>query len=576
MMKKYIISTLCLLAALAAHADGITADSITVYGNLVAMMKQEVRCYVKNKSDKSFEGRWYVLAKNLTTNEVSICGEADINIEAHGYQYLKLRCAFPEGQLLVMLAADKEGQNVIAARRVNISPLAELTMKATLSLEMLATEGPQHTLYGNQLRGKVTVSIGGKPFYGAADNTTADDGIMLWLEEEATHQRIYTHLLAQQLTDYNMSRSFDLTLQLSDGAAYTLHVGCGTPAGLRSFCSLSFVVRSAVLSYWTANRQVHPLEPSADPQTLCIPAEAVAVDLRGMPFTGTAYAIDAAEANPNCLYYLNTIQNLPEGLSKQQNIVSGGKATNIRITADCDYLCPLGFQADFISYLTKPQYDDGSGTFGSQGYSETILLPFDVSHASLYDINDETGQLTAEMLKVLRYYGHDGDSLTLSRIGNFSEMQAYTPYILGVYVGSRLLFIGEHTMVPPTRDAIIRGEQISFVGTTVARQVQHAAYQYDPADRHFVLRSRMRVAPFQAYMEDNASASPSNYDYLFFNDDAWGADHDLPPVPAAISELQHHRQAGGTAIYSLSGQQLRQQGLRPGIYLVGGRKVVVK
>jgi hypothetical protein len=77
-------------------------------------------------------------------------------------------------------------------------------------------------------------------------------------------------------------------------------------------------------------------------------------------------------------------------------------------------------------------------------------------------------------------------------------------------------------------------------------------------------------------MEDNASASPSNYDYLFFNDEAWGADHDLPPGPAAISELQHHRQAGGTAVYSLSGQQLRQQGLRPGIYLVGGRKVVVK
>lgn len=358
---------------------------------------------------------------------------------------------------------------------------------------------------------------------------------------------------------------------------------------------------SGSFAYWTAQGQVMPL-PVGDNRQVVVPAEAVAVDLRGQEAIGSLFTVDTSQANPNCLYYLDQPGDLPEGLDERLNIVRGVEAETIRLTEDYDYYCPLAFHTRFISFLVNPSYNKVQssqctvhsleGTVQhlddellGRGYSETLVLPFYPRHASLYDVNGESGMLHADKLKVLRYYGNEGDSLNIVQLNSISQMHAYEPYILGVYIGSKLLFIGENTRVPVTREAVVCGQDVNFVGTTVARQLSTTSYQYNPDDAHFY-PSTARIAPFRAYMDLYDSIGHASC--LAFSDEVWGAKGN-PSDASAIDDIPvcESRLDSGV-VCDLSGRQLvsgpdacRGKGagnrqLHKGIYIVGGRKVVVK
>lgn len=337
-------------------------------------------------------------------------------------------------------------------------------------------------------------------------------------------------------------------------------------------------------SYWTAQGQEISLPaifiPSQGVMQLTIPSEAVAVDLRIQQPISAAFIVDAKQANPNCLYYLNLLDNTPRGLDKKHNVIKGLEAESIKVIEGYDYYCPQAFYTQFISYLMTPSYDNPDDELRGRGYSETLVLPFYPRYANLYDINGRTDMQHAGMLKVLRYYGNAGDSLNIVELNSISQMHAYEPYILGVYIGSQLLFIGENTKVPETHDAIVCGEDVNFVGTTVARQLSMPTYQYSYDDSHFY-PSTARIAPFRAYMDmkENSSAVGS----LSFSADVWG-EQGNPSDAAAIIELpQREEMPAKQRVFSLSGQRMSDEhtnqqipSLRPGIYIVDGRKVIVK
>lgn len=360
----------------------------------------------------------------------------------------------------------------------------------------------------------------------------------------------------------------------------------GATGGDASMLTLDDSLCFTTCTYWTAEGQVLPL-PVGEDQQLVVPAEAVAVDLRGehSPFT-----VDASQANPNCLYYLDPEASIPEGLDESRNLVRGLEATSIKLTEDNDYYCPLAFHTQFISFLISPSYDNPDDELRGRGYSETLVLPFYPRYANLYDINGENVMLHADMLKVLSYYGNAGDSLNIVQLNSISQMYAYEPYILGVYIGSRLLFIGENTKVPVTREAVVRGQDVNFVGTTVARHLPLPTYQYNTADSHFY-PSTARIAPFRAYMEIGEKLSA---DRLSFSEEVWGTQGN-PNESTAISDLSQQEDTRLAAVsdgfadgWSLTGQRISlhteaspslstlSSSLKKGIYIIGGRKVVVK
>ena len=258
--------------------------------------------------------------------------------------------------------------------------------------------------------------------------------------------------------------------------------------------------------------------------------------------------------------------------------MQGLEATNIKLTEGYDYYCPLAFHTQFISYLMTPSYDDEAAEMCGRGYSNTIVLPFRPTHALLYDINDGTEMLHSDMIQVLRYYGTHADTLTLERC-EIADMQPYAPYILGVYIGSSLLFVGENVDIPMTQEAIVRDKLFNFVGTTVARRLTNRCYVYEPEETCFrQYTNDDSVEAFQAYMD---AVSDATMNTLSISDATWGpkGNPNNATVPTAIKSIKETNNNDAT-VYDLTGRQMKQQPIsRPlskGVYIIGGRKVVIK
>lgn len=586
-MKQLFLSLLGLLLAATLSArpalgtDKLVADSVTTEGNSLAMMTQHLCVSVRNTGAEDCTAHLYVLAEPAGTGQSAVCADTLFTIGGQSVAMLTMPFQLPQGTYQLFVAGDEQGQTVLGQCAITIAPLRPLKLATTLSLDMLTVDEGSNVLYGNRLNGYVSVTNNDAPYFGAA----GAEGVVVWLERVDDGQRLFSIPLASELWwGTQVGQHFEYTLDNAAGNQYALKVGYGSPTGLVAADSLLFAVRSSGRSYWTADGLVHDLI-ATDDGLLHVPAEAVAIDLRGIGQQGSCVTLDVAQANPNCLYYLDTDDALPQGLDAAVNVVRGLVAENIVLSERHDYFCPLAFRAGFVSFVMQPCY--GS----EQGYSETLVLPFSPGMALLYDANGNSEPLHADMLKVLRYYGNQGDSLTVSAISSIDEMQAYTPYILGVYVGATLLFAAEDTQVPSTCKAICLGRDYSLVGTTVARTFSSSVYIYAPYKYGFCFSSGgCSLQPFRACIVDTGTIGsdfetsptvPAN-ELLSFGVEAWGTEG--APVgealmdirrPSADATTEWHKQG----VYTLSGQRLRmteRQSLRPGLYIVGGRKTMVR
>ena len=585
-MKKLLISIFAAFFCINATATNmLSVDSMKISGNHLANLSQRFVANIRNNTESGFEGHIYLLALNKSDGSVTTCLDTLFAVSSFNCRTLEIFPALPEGDFELRLSTDADGQQIIGLSDITIQPLRKLDFKAMLSLDMLAKAEDQYVLYGNRIRGWVRVENHDDSYFGVHGGKAEDDGIVLWLEESDTGERLYTkHIVNRMEENWYMETTFSHDTVFHEGAHYALKVGYGMPYGLEAIDSLCFTAASGTYSYWTFDGQVLPLpvsDASMFPIELVVPAEAVAVDLRGHHDSDTSPRINTSQANPNCLYYLESQDDVPEGLDEKYNIVKGLEATNIKLTEGHDYYCPLAFRTQFVSYLMTPSYDNEDAELRGRGYSKTLVLPFTPTHVMLYDINGNTEVLHSDMIQVLRYYGTHADTLNLSRC-EIAQMHPYAPYILGVYIGSSLLFIGENVAVPMTQEAIVRDKLFNFVGTTVARQLTNRCYVYEPEETCFrQYTDDDSVEAFQAYL-DAVSISDATATTLSISDSAWGpkGNPNNATVPTVIKSIKETSNNAAT-VCDLTGRQIRQAKPveRPsskGVYIIGGRKVVVK
>lgn len=583
-MKKQILFLLCLLLTLTADAAKcggcpLETDSIVLYGNCLAGLAQRVEIGLHNDTDADYEGRLFLSVCNMADGSVKPCTDTLVSVKAHSGSTLLLYPALPEGCHELCLSTDAEGTQCIATTEVTILPLRRLSLEADISLHSLADRDGEPVVYGSRIQGWARVANHDTPYYGVSGGTGDDDGIVLWIEDCDSGRRLFTKHVAKRIEYYGtVETTFVYDAVFRDGARYVLKIGYAMPYGLNPIDSLSFTTRTGANTYWTAQGQVLPL-PMGDDRRLMVPPEAVAVDLRGQQEMDAAYEIDASQANPNCLYYLDLIGNTPNGLDNSHNLIRGSEAGKIRLKEGHDYFCPMAFKARLISYLMTPCYNNPDDEAIGRGYSETIVLPFHPNHVCLYDVNAYCEVLHADMLKVLHFEGHDADTLNVVMLNSLSQMKPYTPYILGVYIGSSLLFTGTDTQVPMTTEAVVRGNGLNFVGTTVGMGIQQNCYFYQPRDYTFRQGgSGDAVAPFRACL---LASDGKSYSHLNLADYAWG-ESGKPGDSTAISEIPPAALPSKANVVSdLSGRQipyrkLAHSKLPKGIYIVGGRKLVLR
>ena len=177
-------------------------------------------------------------------------------------------------------------------------------------------------------------------------------------------------------------------------------------------------------------------------------------------------------------------------------------------------------------------------------------------------------------------------------------MDAYEPYLLYLRPSS-VIFYSEEVMIPSTREAVVGSDSIRFIGRTVSQTVPEMKeksdiyiYQWSCDEKSFLINEYGNVLPpfsgnfylTPRNMPEDLTSAQGAYEeelsVIFLNST------DGPEENTGIETPQLTGQNHALTVFSLSGQRvgtasyhngkLSLSGLHPGLYIIGGKKVMVK
>lgn len=351
-----------------------------------------------------------------------------------------------------------------------------------------------------------------------------------------------------------------------------------------------FTFRYSTNTYWTFDGVRSPLTISND--TLKIPKDAAAVDLRGLYYINTVFKIDVTEANPNCLYYIGFLDYVPKGFTSDANIIRENEANMLSIDSNYDFYCPVDFTAKtaFFTYTPVSESRGPASPVMSQRMSGMITVPFDAQKAWLAGTNEyhEDSPFYNEDFKIANQWGLDEDgTIVFWPLTPDAIVSRHFCYLIYDMKPSPLVFYSEDAYIFSSdygREIVV-GHNRSLIrhASRKTRKAEKYTYSWNCDKNCFVLN------------EEGATIRPFNVTVGVceqFKDTL--VDTGLETLPYTIKEPDEgyvsikstRRTPEDKAIYSISGQRvgtaayqdgkLCTDGLKPGLYIVGGKKVVVK
>ena len=297
------------------------------------------------------------------------------------------------------------------------------------------------------------------------------------------------------------------------------------------------------------------------------------------------------QTNPNLLLYVKSESYAP---SNVQNVIVNGKAKKIVLTdaaSGNDFDCPEAFTATEISYTHKYRMTTGIGE--CRGW-ETIALPFDVklfTHESKETLIPFKVFSSASSGKPFWLY-----QLTSNGWQEAATIEANKPYIISMpnnksyynnyNMNGEVTFSAKNITVPKTEPIKTKFNDRTFVANFKSQQSawdiyalnvnnEYSSYnEYLPEGSTFI-RELRTVHPFEAFMMSTAANAK----------DMFGIFEDLT---TAIKQLSTIGEDGNKhiRIYNLEGQLVKEirnvsekealKGLRHGLYIVNGKKRIIK
>ena len=610
-MKKAFLMLICLMAGWANGVgakvtddeSAIRLDSMQVSGNMLAGMTQQATVNMSNIGSDDYEGYWYLFEQASPTEPKVLLSGTSVKAAAGRTATVRLKFELTEGAHTLLLAADGKGEQLLASAQVAMAPCRQLDMTASFELEMMTQEEDENVLYGRRMQGRLTVKNNERvPYMGVDHINTLASGITYRFVELESGKVLPTGNASTKIGE-EIGGQGQLTKDISfytgfkefPDKMYALIASYVSPEGPVDIGSIEFRIKDGAFTYWTKDWQVKRLPRST--YGFVVPPEAVAVDLRlktddSDDVAGIIGYFDVSQANPNCLFYQDFF-NENAGIGSGQIIVCEGEALNVNIDENHDFMCPMSFKARHAYFrftpdcMSVPQPLEGSYLF------ETLVLPFDITYANLIDINaskkmavipNDTTEVTEpspifpyeeNLLLAWQYIGDAGDSLTVSPV-DLRTLRANYPYILSLRTRSCIGFGGEDTKVPATEPAVVKGQQFDFVGTTCARAATDTDYRYNTFSNAFcVMYTDDLIPPFRAFID--GSHATVAYDALKL---PWSIRYWGPDAPTEATTVASERAAATDGeVYTLSGQHLGTadvRSLKPGLYIIGGRKVAIK
>lgn len=608
--------TLCQLVALAlfwgtaqaASHSGLTVDSIWTVGRLIAQYDFEVHLMVTNHSDEDiveWDG-FFQLVTPVDGAEAEKfkpveCTWAEV-AAGETRELVMVTNIYSPGTYQLFVTQEGEDDFTTLTREmmfpasvtIDIEPYRKPLLRVEYEVNMSTTADSTNVVYGDRVSGRLLlINDDEQPFTSFPNFLQGLGGFDLILVTglDSTYiTRVAQRKIVETIAA-NDTIAFDFCFDtdMKYGKRYNLGVlWSNSKFGISQVGIYDFESRSGLATYWTADREVKPLPRSADGMGLVLPDDAVAVDLRGTYKVNTVFpSIDTSNANPNCLYYLDFMDNLPVGVPAVANVVRDYEAKSLSVSADRAYYCPMPFEASLAEFSCQPTAERQMIILGGEVTEvivRPVVFPFEVKRAWYPDINHAADAVfDSRDMGFYRFAGDDRDELSFQPVTGHS-LNAYEPYMMWMRPYPAV-FSADKTTVPATRRAVTHGTHFDFVGTTTGQVLSSKSYCWNYRGNTFVqVIADGQEEPFMALMENVDSEK------------VWDGDALMPLTVVGISGVESSGMgeaatsvnlpvgtaspSGGAApVYTLSGQKVKvdsRHGLKPGLYIIGGRKAIVK
>ena len=313
-------------------------------------------------------------------------------------------------------------------------------------------------------------------------------------------------------------------------------------------------------------------------QSLNVGGNVVAIDLSNFEFSSIT-----PNDNPNTLYFLSSTQTVPTAL-QGKNVIQDDAATSITLTDGYSFFTPVDFTAQHISYsrtFTTPFTTEGTGW-------NSFVLPFKPRTIIADGRQIDWFRTLEEEDKDFFIMEFSGDDETTAYFDCAAHFLPYRPYIIGVpgeefgnasLINKEIVFSATDAAVPATQQGVRSGNSFKFYATTAKTASGPSIFSINTTGNAFVPTTNGMKA-FRAYFvaQDNQPAR-INIDYARFK-------------PAGIIAVKADAPTPRQGTYTLSGVRVdtpptsplgsaaslveELSTLKKGIYIINGRKTVVK
>ena len=403
-----------------------------------------VNAYVKNNSDKDFNGRLFLLYDgSLVAYEGAYLapGEED---------YVTFAFNGTDGSHQIVISQESNGNSPLYSQSMTLKGLVTVPRLTVLSDEIRNVVG--NKLYGNML-----------------------DGTLILKNETSTD---YNNLLT-----FKLWRSKNGTTNGYFGI-YESPINLSIPAGQTEIIPISSPLATGELIYfeiYDANGNILDVGPytvtagvvkwfdngeriaSAPTTSTTVPSDVVAISFEGL---NTSSMTITPNSNSNTIYYFDADATIPSSLSGK-NVVKGYKAVgNFNLQDGYSFFVPKMFTVNGTASYTRTTTVAGT----EQAGWSTIVLPFTVSQVKNADANQQItwrhpSDNENKDFWLKEFKGVNDTKVIFENVDTWMPNEPYIISVPSALTGQKMVFSNTNTQVYPTETCKKVTSDYSFIGT---------------------------------------------------------------------------------------------------------------
>ena len=418
----------------------------------------------------------------------------------------------------------------------------------------------RYGFYGSKLQGHIKLTN-----TSATDDHTSGVAVMIWQYNGSNYSYVTHKIYATDIARDNGTQTIDFEFDgLTVGTSYLLTFNYADASYTQFALSCSFSNQYGVTTY-AADGTETMVAPTA---TVTVPADAVALDISHIDGVTTV----TPNSNPNTLYIVGS--SVPAGL-EGKNVVKDGVAETLALTDGYGFYSPVDFTATAATYTRTFT----TGANGTDGWS-TIVLPFDVSSVSVtvddtdYPIDwfHSNGEEDKNFW-IMKFDREENGDVFFTHVDAFASGQPYIIAVPGADWGEDrdltnlpIHFKAENVNIVPDFASSVVAQDFKMRGTIV-KQTLTDVFMLNSEGTYFTKVSEAtELSPFRAYFEQVTGSLLGSPLRIRTNDTATGIASPKNPIQTDLTKAPW---------FNLDGTRVSQP-LKRGVYIHGGRKVVVR